>query len=123
MNFDEAIDVELAYGEDARSVHTVLRVMDPDSKHVAEALFDNLTTPMYLIATNGLKPHQEFIGFQPLPEDLPDRLTLGPEFGERDGTEVRVLHEWREKVSGSTDETLFIECFGDPAILASEEAS
>jgi hypothetical protein len=98
--------IEVAYRHDARSLHVVVRVIDPDSDRRAEVMFDNLTTPMFWLVENDLRPVQEFVGFQDTP---------GVEVHE--GVEVDDI---RRAFSGSTEEVLFIECEGDPALL--EEA-
>lgn len=110
-------DIELAYGDDARSLHTVLRITNPDSGEVFESMFDNLTTPMYLLVQAGLKPTQEFVGFQ-----RTEGVALSGEItgGALDGVTV-MADDWRQYASGDTEEALFIEAIGDPVAVFGEE--
>lgn len=102
MDYD---DFPLHYSDDARSVHVMLRVLDPDSDDRDELLIDNLATAVHIISTNDLTIVEETIG----------RIPLG------DGTHP-LLRAWREHASGSPDETLVIVTHGDPDCIREESA-
>ena len=108
-------DIPLAYDLEARSLHTLVRLTD-DQGEVHEMLFDNLTTPMYLLAAADVKPTQEFVGFHEVPAG-----TVLQEFhsGPADGAVV-LVEDWRQYASGSAEETLFIEATANPADVFGE---
>lgn len=111
----EVADYPLDYEDDARSVHTLLRVIDPsDNTNTAEGLFDNLTTPFKMIQFFGWRIRQEFLGFakSPTAEQLtPDDAT------ETQALAAQALGAWRAHVSGPGDDALVIEVWGNPAHL------
>jgi hypothetical protein len=114
----------LDYNFDSLSMHTILRVTDPDSGVTTEVMFDNLTTVAYLMVEHGLKARQEFVGFAATPGDeVLQEFTGG---GPLDGTKVMV-NDWRSTASGNTDEVLnvecvvIVECVGDSTFLSSED--
>jgi hypothetical protein len=111
--------VELAYGDDARSLHVVVRVFDPDDRErFEEVMFDNLTTPMFWLVANDLRPTQEFIGFN----DTPEGIEVTPEV-EHEGKTIPAVtvNDLRRHYSGSTEEVLFIEVEGDPDLVTATD--
>lgn len=101
--------IPLHYGQDARSVHVLLRIVDPDNPdRTNEVLFDNLTTPMTLLGEwEDVVIVEETIIQDPFPDHpldadpLVDALARG----------------WRETASGDPGETLLVICHGDPELL------
>lgn len=81
------------YAADARSVHVLVRVVDNYGSD--EVLIDNLTTAIQVITTLGLVIVEETIGRVPFAQSHP------------------TMEAWRERASGSLDETLVIVCWGD----------
>ena len=114
--------VPLSYDADARSVHTVLRIVDQsDHERTNEMLFDNLTTPMRIIALFQLQIRQEFMGFSSTDRlegrGLDEELPAVSELAGEPVTGADLLRAAREFHSGPGDDALVIECYGDPAII------
>jgi hypothetical protein len=113
------MSIELAYGDDARSLHVVVRVIDPDDRERREeVMFDNLTTPMFWLVANDLRPVQEFIGFNETPEGIEVTPTAEHEGQVIPAVEVNDI---RRAYSGSTEEVLFIEVEGDPDLVTATD--
>lgn len=114
----KAEDIQLHYSDDARSMHTLLRVNDVDSDEVFEVLFDNLATVVALIHEFDYRIVEETIIQQDAPtaEQISVKVD-GVEVGDRElipgVTEAQMLAAWREHASGSTSETLLIVVLGD----------
>lgn len=98
-----ASDIQVHYGQDARSVHVLLRVTDPDTNESGEVLIDNLTTAMHFIVANELIVREEIIGFAAMDERTHPLMLA-----------------WRAHASGDSDEALIIDTIGDPALLNEE---
>lgn len=118
----KAEDIPLHYSDDARSMHTLLRVVDPFDGEQFEVLFDNLATVVALIAEFEYRIVEETLVHQDAPTAEAISVKLdGVEVGDRElvpgVTEAQALAAWREHASGSTSETLLIVVHGDPQLL------
>lgn len=116
----KAEDIPLHYSDDARSMHTLLRVLDDGEPF--EVLFDNLATVVALIAEFEYRIVEETLVHQDAPTAEAISVKLdGVEVGDRElvpgVTEAQALAAWREHASGSTSETLLIVVHGDPQLL------
>lgn len=101
-------NMTLEYADDATSMETEVEIIDPKTGEVGGFVADNLTTAMYFIVENGLKPIRE--GLKE-PGKLQNTEGLNELAGVPGG---EVLKGFRAQ--NNLPMTLFIQVHGDPSL-------